>query len=197
LNSHYPPDHPFGHFIPSDAPENIYYADLFRIKDRNWMIQGYGKSTAARIAFDKKTDAMYATDTVGIIRDGNTLFGRYDPGALTTKDPDLCALHKIDAIAYCLDEKQTINEFEPRGGAREIVEADSALLSTLCATYSYPPYMAPYFFTPEALAYFSDPLRMKNRFIELTQGAVGTKFLIVPHMPTTEEKAALYCNFIF
>ena len=197
MQSPKPTDHPFGHMIPSDTPENIYYADLFRINDHNWMIQGYGKSTAARIASDKKTEAMYATDAVAIIRDGDTLWGRYDPGALTTKNPELCALHKIDAIAYCLDEQQTTKAFEPRGGVREIVEVDSALLSSLCATYQYPAYMASHFFTESEFAYFANPYRMTQRFIELTQGAVGTKFLLVPYMATIEEKAALYSSFKF
>lgn len=197
MSKPYPADHPFGHMVPSDTPENIYYADLFRINGHNWMIQGYGKSTAARIASDKKSEAMYATDAVAIIRDGDALFGRYDPGALTTKDPDLCALHKIDAIAYCLNEQQTVAAFEPRGGVREIVDVDSALLSTLCATYQYPAYMAPHFFTQAEFAHFANPHRMTKRFAELTQATIGTRFLLVPHMPTVEEKAALYSSFRF
>lgn len=161
------------------------------------MIQGYGKTDAARIASDKKSESMYATDSVAIIRDGNTLWGRYDPGALAISEPDLSALHKLDAIAYCLNEEQTVKAFAPRGGVREIVEADAALLSALCATYPYPAYFAAHFFSPQEHSYFANPLRMVERFKELTAGVVGTKFLIVPYMPTIEEKADLYTRFIF
>lgn len=197
MSSLYPPDHPYAHLVPSDTPENIYYADLFRINDRNWMIQGYGKTHAAQIASDKKLEAMYATDSVAIIREGNALSGRYDPGALTTKNSDVSKPHKLDAIAYCLDEEQTVKAFAPRGGVREIVEADADLLSALCATYPYPGSLAPHFFTPQQFAYFSNPRRMVERFKALTVGIVGTKFLIVPHMPTVEDKAVLYTKFIF
>lgn len=197
MNNTFPPDHPFSHLVRSDTPENIYYADLFRINNHNWMIQGYGKTTAARIASGKKSEAMYATDCVAIIRNGDTLCGRYDSGALSTKNPELHELHKLDAIAYCLNEEETIKVFKPRGGTREIVDVGVEVIASICATYPYPAYFAQHFFTHHELLHFSDPLRMTKRFVELTRGVPNIKFLIVPHMPTIEEKAALYNNFNF
>lgn len=197
MNNTFPPDHPLSHLVRSDTPESIYYADLFLINNHNWMIQGYGKTTAARIASNKKSEAMYATDSVAIIRSGDTLFGRYDPGALSTKNPKLHELHKLDAIAYCLSEEETIKVFKPRGGGREIIDVGPDILAAICATYPYPAYCAQHFFVEHELLYFADPLRMTKRFIELTQGVSGTKFLIIPHMPTIEEKAALYSSFNF
>jgi hypothetical protein len=193
----FPPGHILAHLVVSDAPENIYYADLFQIENRNWMIQGYGKTTAARIASGKVVDAMYATDAVAIIRDGSTIFGRYDPGALSPNSDDLHKLHRLDAIAYCLNEEQTEKAYRPRGGVRTIVEADAKFLSNFCAIYPYPAYSAIHFFTEDELAHLANPLRMENRFLELTQDVVGTKFLIVPYMNTVEEKAALYSSYLF
>lgn len=187
----------FNNLIRSDTPESIYYADLFRIRDRNWMIQGYGKTKAALIASVRKPEAMYATDAVAIIRNGDTLWGRYDPGALSKNNPELSELRKLDAIAYCLNEEQTIDTFKPRGGRREIVDVGAEMLSTLCAIYPYPAYLGPQFFTPQEMAHFADPLRMTKHFEELTKGIVATKFLIIPHMPTVEEKAHLYTSFVF
>lgn len=197
MNNPFPKDSPFGHFVRSDTPENIYYADLFRINDRNWMIQGFGKTQAARIASGKKKDAMYATDSVALIREGDTLWGRYDLGAASSYDLELNKLHKLDIIAYCLDESQTIKAFAPRDGIREIVDVGVEILSALCATYPYPASLAYHFFTQHEVAHFTNPMRMTKRFIELTKGAAGTRFLLVPYMPVLVDKAALYSSFVY
>lgn len=197
MNNPFPKDSPFGHFVRSDTPENIYYADLFRINDRNWMIQGFGKTNAVRIASGRKSDAMYATDSVALIRDGETLWGRYDLGAASSYDSELNKLHKLDAIAYCLNEAQTIKAFAQRDGMREIVNVGSEMLSALCATYPYPASLAFHFFAQQEVAHFTNPIRMTEHFIELTKGATGTRFLLVPYMPVVEDKAALYSSFVF
>ena len=197
MNTTYPPEHPFGHLVRSNTPENIYYADLFRINSHNWMILGSGKTYAAQVASHQKRDAMHATDAVALIRGGHALWGRYDPGAVSTKNPELSTLYRLDAIAYCLDEEQTAEFFKARGAALAIADVGFALIAGLCATYAYPAYMAPHFFSEQELSHFSNPIRMTQRFAELTQGAVGTKFLIVPFMPSVEEKAALYSGFVF
>lgn len=193
----YPPGHNFHHLVPSDTPENIYYADLFSIGGHTWMIQGSGKTKAARIASGGLSASMYATDAVAIIRDGVNIFGRYDAGAMNPNLPELHALHKIDALAYCLDEKQTFDLFDSRRLPLEIVDSDAYSLSLLCATYSYPAYMAPHFFQPDELSYFADERRMTARFRELTAGVSGVRFLLVPFMPSVEEKASLYKSFCF
>lgn len=197
MNNPFPKDSPFGNFVRSDTPENIYYADLFRINDRNWMIQGFGKTQAARIASGRKNDAMYGTDSVALIREGDTLWGRYDLGAASSYDSELTKLHKLDAIAYCLNEEQTIKAFAPRNGIREIVDVGFEMLSALCATYPYPASLAFHFFSQQEVALFTNPMRMTERFIELTKEADGTKFLLVPYMPTPEDKASLYSSFVF
>ena len=187
---------PFLNLRASDTPENIYYADLFVINNRNWMILGHGKTDAARIASDKKDECMVATDAVAILRKGNELFGRYDPGALSPNE-ELHRLLKLDAIAYCLAEEETQKVFAPRGGKHEVVDGGNVLLAPLCVTYPYPAYMAPHFFSETQFQWLANPKRMLDQFLTLTKDAVGTKFLIVPFMPTVEEKAALYCDYVF
>src|SRR6185312_14712349 len=147
MTNRYPGSRPFSHLKPSDAPDSIYYADLFEINGHAWMIQGCGKTDAARIASNRNLEAMIATDAVAIIRDGDTLFGRYDPGALNTVKPELHKLHKLSAIAYCLDEEQTNWLVSQNRGKREIAVAGNRTLSSLCATYAYPAHMAPHFFS--------------------------------------------------
>ncbi len=185
---------PFGHLIATDTPENIYYADLFCINDKNWMILGYGKSNAARIATNKIHALDMARDAVAIIRKDDELFARYDPGALSETDSELNALYKLDAIAYCLNEEQTIKAFDSVDDDREIADAGVEVLAALCATYMYPAYLAPHFFSQAEFKYFSSAKRMRERFVELTKNTKGTAFLLVPHMPKVEEKAALYTN---
>lgn len=197
VNNPFPKDSPFGNFVRSDTPENIFYADLFQMNGRNWMIQGYGKTNAARIATGKNSDFMYATDSVALIRKGDTLWGRYDLGASSNYDSELNKFHKLDAITYCLSEAQTIKAFAPTGGKREIVDVDYEVLSALCATYPYPASLAFHFFTQEEAEHFANPMRMTERFVELAKDTVGTKFLLIPYMPLVEEKAALYINFAF
>jgi hypothetical protein len=45
VKSNFPPDHPFARLVPTDAPENIFCADIFRINGRHWMIRGTGEIT--------------------------------------------------------------------------------------------------------------------------------------------------------
>ncbi len=196
----YPQDHPFSRFKPTDAAENIYYADLFRINNRNWMILGSGKSKAAMIASNDEKEAMYGTDSIAILREGDRLWARYDLGVLPTvthENPELWTKHRLDAIAYCLDEEQTQFLAEASGTTHSIVSTGFRTLSSLCATYPYPAAMALHFFSTAEFERLSDPDRMMQRFAELTSGTKGTSFLLVPHMARVEEKADLYRTYQF
>lgn len=186
---------PFGHMVATDTPENIYYADLFKINGFVWMIMGYGKSDAARRATNKIHELDIARDSVAIVRDGDTLYARYDPGAHTTLNPELHTLHKLDAIAYCLNEEQSVQAFDDLGDEREIADAGNEVLGALCASYMYPACFAPHFFPSEKFTQLSNPRRMRQQFLELTSGISTTAFLLVPHMSTVEDKAALYRDF--
>jgi hypothetical protein len=198
MKNPFPTGHIFADFVVSDALDSIYYADLFEINGRNWMIQGFGKTEAARIASNKEKTAILAMDSVAIIRQGDSLFGRADFGAGNyDANSDLYRMHKIDVIAYCLDETQTHKAFQLRGGVLEIVEVDHHILSALCATYPYPAALAAQFASAQELELLSNPARMMQRFLELTDGAVGSKFLLVPYMPNIDDKAALYRSYSF
>ena len=189
--------HPFRGMVPTDTPDNLYYADLFRINDRHWMILGFGKTRAARIASEREDEAMIATDSVAVVRKGDVLWGRYDPGAYRPDSPELSTLHRLDVIAYCLNQEETRKAFKRREETLEIVEVGAEFISGLCANYPYPGVMVPHFFSPQEALHFADPDRMMKQFTELTRGCRGTRFLLVPYVLTVEDKADLYKNYVF
>ena len=181
--------------VKSENADSIYYADLVRIHQKNWMILGCGKSTAAYIASGKDDTSMLAFDSVAIIRnDDHTLWGRFDAGARRL-DAEERPFEHLDAIAYCLSEEQTVKAYAPRNGVREILECGHELLFIFVANYPYPAACAEYVFSEDEYEYLANPHRMVQKFYELGLGAIGTKFLIVPFMSSVEEKAALYSNY--
>lgn len=192
----FPSSHLFANHIPTSTPENIYYADLFEINGRTWMIQGFGKTEAARIATNKNDKCMIGLDSVAIVQNGNTLEARLDQGGAASYSSGPCALHKLDVIAYCLSPEQTEKAYKPRDGKLEIVEVDNKVLASLCSTYPYPGALVPNFFTSSEVEYFHNKWRMTQRFLELTTGTVGTRFLLVPYMPLVQDKAELYRGFV-
>jgi hypothetical protein len=74
--------HPFDPLEASPNADSIYYADLFNIRDKIWMITGSGKSVAARLASDNKQEADIGRDSIAIIRDNKILYGYYDAGVM-------------------------------------------------------------------------------------------------------------------
>jgi len=173
--------------------ESIYYADLFVVGGRVWMITGCGKSGAGRIASKKELAADLARDAVALVRDGNSLYGGYDPGALATKDGkpiDLHRLHKIDVIAYCLSADETATVYANR--QIEIDKVDHTLVAALLSRMLYPAYVAQTLGSAEQLRWLQDPTRRHKRFLELTNAVDDVKFLVIPWMPSVEEKAELY-----
>jgi hypothetical protein len=187
----------FNELIPSDTPESIYHADIFKINHNVWMIMGCGKTTAARLATGKVASLQLAEDAVAILRKNDSLFGRYDAGAHNPFHPDLHKLFKLDAIAYCLDEKQSKILFDDNNLTREIVNAGADTLSTLCSIYSYPAYFAPQFFNVSELVYLADAHRMRRNFFEISSNITSTKFLIVPFMDEVQRKSELYIHYKF
>ena len=174
----------------------IYEADLFVIDGRAWMIGGTGKTRAAAIAAHSDPAGEVAQDSVAIIRDGDTLYGRFDPGALPIDAAERERRHKLwklDAIAYCLSATDTVQSFAER--PREITAVDRRILALALSRQIYPARWAPFYFEPGELArLLSRQLRLQ-RFLELTAGTAGTKFVVLPWMPRVEAKAALYANY--
>ena len=185
---------PFGHLEASEHADSIYYADLFLIHGRAWMITGSGKSAAGRLASNRDQAHDKARDCVALIREGDTLYARYDPGALCKEQPlrdDLHSLHKVDVIAYCMSETESRQAY-PEPAPLELVDVDNQLLSMMLAGRVYPATFAAHFFDHVTLQRLNDPRRRFERFNELTKGVETTRFLAVPWMPTVEEKADLY-----
>lgn len=177
----------------SDHADAIYYADLFIIRGKAWMIGGNGRSRAAELASGGDPAADIARDAVALIRQGAMLLGRHDPGALPKDSVQRHRLHrplKLDAIAWCMSERET--ELAFAGRTIDIVPVDDRLIGAMLANTLYPAEWAPFYFDRQALASLVDPKRRLLRFLELTAGAVGTRFLVVPWMPSVEARAALY-----
>lgn len=180
------------YLTPSPTPESIYYADLFRINGKIWMIQGHGKSNAAMIATNNERADDLSRDATTIIRDKKDIYGRWDIGGINKEKPDLHKLHKLDYIAFCLDERMTDNGLFS-GIKENIIETDLKTYVNLCSVYPYPGYIAgKQIFSDMELRYFSDRSLMALRFMELLYGEVNVKLLLVPFMESVEKKAQLY-----
>ena len=123
-----PPPKIFAHLTASQHADSIYYADLFKINNKIWMIAGTGKSKAASIASDHNKEDSIARDSVAIIKKNNVLYGRYDPGAINPAHMnDKHALYKIDFIAHCLNDIQSQNFYLDK--PLEIIKIDNIYLN--------------------------------------------------------------------
>ncbi|EOB2877147.1 hypothetical protein ACIL2K_004292, partial [Vibrio vulnificus] len=183
-------------FTKSKYADSIYYADMFKIEGKIWVILGYGKSEAARIASNKDSDCDLSRDCVALAVISGELYGRFDPGALGSahdESSDLHKFHKIDFIAYCLSPEQTSEAF----GNQELVlkNCGRQLMSDFSVVYPYPAYTARYVFSPVEIDELSNPLRRSSKFLELLNHADFDNLLLVPFMENIDSKAALYQNY--
>lgn len=188
--------HPFDHLEASPNADSIYYADLFNIRDKIWMIAGSGKSEAARLASHNKEETDIGRDSIAIIRDNKILYGYHDAGAILkdlTERNKIQDLHKIDFIAYCLNHVQSHDKYKHKDSI--IKEVDNKVIADLLTASLYPANMARHFFDKEKLNWLIDPQRRFNRFIELTNDIASSRFLIIPWMASVQEKADLYTSF--
>jgi hypothetical protein len=184
-------------FIKSDLSENIYYADLFQIGKNIWMIMGYGKSDAARIASNRDSSCDYSRDCVAISTVNSELFGRFDPGAINTEiDQSLFTQRKVDIVAYCLSPEQTQKIYIELKRDFEIIEINNELMSQLSVIYPWSAWAASdKLYSREELAYLRDPERRMQKFKSVTDEVKNVKFVILPFMNAVEEKAAMYTNY--
>jgi hypothetical protein len=184
---------PFSHLEMSKNADSIYYADLFKINNKIWMITGFGKSQAAKIAVNKNDKSYIAQDAVAIIRDNNILYGCYDSGAINSFAKDLPTLHKIDFIAYCLSDVQSQDFYLEN--PRAIEEINNNFVAIHLNNFPYTGSTARYICSSNQYNWLSDVQRRYDRFLELTDNITTTQFVVVPWMVTVEEKALLYTSF--
>ena len=185
----------FAHLMASQNADSIYYADLFKINDKIWMITGTGKSKAASIASHHNRADSIARDSVAIIKNSNVLYGRYDPGAV---DPvhmhDYHALYKIDFIAHCLNDIQSQNFYLDK--PLEIIKIDNRSLANFIMGHQYPAFMAKHFFSTDQYFWLISHSRRFDRFLELTNDIISTQFIVIPWMENIEKRALLYKEII-
>lgn len=157
------------------------------------MIMGHGKSTAARIASNKEVDADIARDGVALIEKDKQLFGRYDIGATGAHadlESPLHALHQIDFIAFCLNQQETAQFF--RDVPSQVTSTTAEKMAKFSVINPYPASLARHVCSPEEFSAFESPERRERRFLELISSTGFSNFLLVPFMPSVEEKAAMY-----
>ena len=178
----------------SEHAESIYYADLFRINGKVWALTGTGKSDAGRAATLSKQEDDLARDSVAFIRDGTTLMGRYDPGAINPALLNsLHTMHPLATVVYCLSEQETAKAFANR--PLELVQVDTETGGLLLSASVYHAPLFEHFFDDNESAYIYNSERRLRHWLQLTAGATNTRWLLAPWMPSASAKGALYASF--
>ena len=186
-------------FIKSEYADSIYYADLFRINDKVWMIMGYGKSNAARIASSNNRDNDLSRDATAIKVENNILKARVDFGAINieleqSKRDELHRFYNVDYIVYCLSPEQTEDIFHKN--ERKIVQATLEDMSYCSTIYPYSGSAAQLVFSNDELTYLNNQEKRIERFKEIVSQAKNIELLFMPFMDTIEQKAELYQKYI-
>ncbi len=185
----------FSKFEPSEYASTIYYADMFRIREKVWMIMGYGKSRGGMIASEGNRADDIARDSVAIRCNGGTVQGRCDFGAISPEaDPELSRFYDLSNIAYCLSPEQTQSFY---GDSPKLIrQCDLGVIAEMSVTYPYPAAFAPHVFPLSALMEHSNDEMRVSRFKKVLNEAEGKpNLLLVPFMPSIEDKASLYKAF--
>jgi len=166
--------------------DNTYYADLFVINNIGWMITGSGKSGAAYIATKKMREFDIARDCVILMNKENRLIGKDNEAEAHGFIPKIeLPEQKIGIIAHCLSKDETNEYFNGREKHLKKVTNDIIIPMVI----AYKKIIAsivghPFNFTEEC----------KN-LLKLTENITDVDLLLVPYMPTVEEKATLYINY--
>ena len=184
-------------FKKSEYADSIYYADLSRINNKIWMIMGYGKSEAARIASNNIEEDDISRDSTAIKAKDNILEARFDIGAINTEldeetRNELSKFHKVDYIAYCLSPEQTL---EICNDQKKIIDVSLDKMSICSSIYVYPGCGAQMVFSQKELIDLNDTKRRITKFKEIVSQVKDIKLLFIPYMETLEEKANLYKEY--
>jgi hypothetical protein len=181
-------------FEKSEYADSIYYADMFHIESLTWMIMGFGKSDAARLASSKERARDLSRDCVAIREVSGELQGRYDPGGINPEvTGGLFDFHKINCVAYCLSPDETSRIYQ--GENRDIRIIDKEIMSQISVSYPYPAYVAPQLFSEDELLWLSNRSRRIEQFLKVVSRVHDVFFVIVPYMESAAQKASLYVSF--
>lgn len=178
-------------FSKSPHADTIYYADLFRIDGKIWMIMGTGKSDAARIASGNVNENDLGRDSIAVTLQDGLLVGRHDLGVQGAfADPSQHPLFAIDVMAYCLDAEATGSLPDRQD---ELVKVDMGLMAKLSVLGHYPASALEHACSTEVeFEDHASPANRARRLLALMTAARFENVFLVPFMSTVEEKAALY-----
>lgn len=184
----------FSKLRASEHAASIYYADLFRINGNVWALTGTGKSSAGLAATSERAVDDLARDSVAFVREGSTLLGRLDPGAISSDNVNtLHALHPLAAVVYCCSEAETAELFH--GRPLQLAKIDSETVGALLSKRPYTGFLARHVFDNEQLSHLHDPTRRLLHWRQITSDVVGVRWLLAPWMPSAIEKGALYASY--
>lgn len=96
-------------------------------------------------------------------------------------------------MAYCLSETETAQAYARRPLA--LARVDSKQIGVMLTGMMYSNGTVPGHVRPERFSPLFGQKHPLVRFLEQTEGAVGTHFLLVPWMPDVAARAALYAGF--
>ena len=169
---------------------NIYYSDMFIINGRGCLIMGHGKSHCARIASGDSRSNEVGQDLICLSRTGDELFGHYEMSHVPNvfkPEPS-----KIEVFVRCLSEEETNKTFN--GNKLDILFAEHDSFFQACRfniTFTVDPMGTLRQSLGNRYPEYVDHDQRGIRFHKLTSGLPGAKYLVLPWMPSVEEKATL------
>lgn len=162
----------------------------------NWLLMGQGKTAAARAAPPYPAGDVLAKGSVGLDVRDHTLYGRYDPGRIIAgpmDTTDIHAWHRIDMLAYGLDEALTRKVFG--FGERALRQVPFRTIAGLSVRDRYAgtllkSHLSEYDYARAALAY--DRVQFLKRLERLGIEAIC---MMAPFMHDADERAVLHRSF--
>ena len=177
-------------FILSPRIMDIYYSDMFLINGKGCLVIGHGKSDCAQIASDKNRENEVGQDSICLSRKGDDLYGHFEmshiPDSFEPKP------HKINTFVRCLSKEETEQTFNGRKLEILLAEHDSFFQSCrFNITFTVDPMGLLRKSLGERYAEYVDQDQRGHCFYDITRGLKDIKYLVLPWMPSVEEKSEL------
>ncbi len=167
---------------------NIFYSDMWMISGKGCLIMGSGKSRCCRPISDQEV----GQDSICLTRVNNEIFGHFEPTIFPVQiEPNP---KKIDYIVRCLSEEETENYFNQKKLECHFVKYEE--IFNLCLfNITFVTNFASQFLG-DTFDEYADPKERIKRFYNLTSDIKDIKCIIIPWMPSLEEKSQIFKSFI-